>query len=53
MYLRCRLSQSLIVVGLCDFNPFGAALLLSYRFAASSSAASAFEGRGLQTHALR
>jgi hypothetical protein len=40
-------------VGLCDYNPFGASLLLSYKYASSASAASAFEGSGLQTKKLR
>ena len=40
----------LIVVGLCDYNPYGIALLLSYRF---SSQASAFEGLGFQTEELK
>jgi meiotic recombination protein SPO11 len=40
----------LVVVGLCDYNPYGIALLLSYRF---SSQASAFEGLGLQAEGLK
>ena len=40
----------LTVVGLCDYNPYGVALLLSYRFA---SQASAFEGEGLQADDLK
>ena len=38
------------VVGLCDYNPYGVALLLSYRFA---SQASAYEGEGLQADDLK
>ena len=37
--------QAAEVVGLCDYNPHGLALLLTYRF---PSAASLFEGEGLQ-----
>jgi meiotic recombination protein SPO11 len=44
------LHPELKLVGLCDHNPYGLALLLSYRF---SSVATAFEGLGLQAHALR
>lgn len=37
------------MVGLCDYNPFGLALLLTYRFATASSA---FEGVGHETPGL-
>jgi len=37
-------------VGLCDYNPFGVALLMTYRFATVSSA---FEGIGHETPTLR
>lgn len=45
-----RRFPSLEVIGICDYNPHGAALLLTYRF---PSAASAFEGEDTQTENLR
>ena len=39
------LLQAMQVVGVCDYNPHGLALLLTYRF---TSTASNFESRGLQ-----
>lgn len=38
------------MVGLCDYNPFGLALLMTYRFA---TVGSAFEGSGHETPSLR
>ena len=38
------------MVGLCDYNPFGLALLMTYRFATVNSA---FEGVGHETPSLR
>jgi meiotic recombination protein SPO11 len=40
----------LIVVGLCDYNPYGIALLLTYKFPSKSTA---FEGLGLQAEELK
>ena len=40
----------LTVVGLCDYNPYGIALLLTYRFPSKSTA---FEGLGLQADELK
>ena len=40
----------LIVLGICDYNPHGIALLLTYKFGAKNTA---LEAAGLETHRLK
>lgn len=46
----CFYKKHLLVLGVCDYNPYGLALLLTYKF---RSAATILEGADLQAPHLK